>query len=80
MPDDAVILAAIQRAIERELGVTSAKITLQTVAADIGGWDSMAHARIVTNVEEALGLTIDMDKAFEVSNVGDLVAVIAGRA
>ena len=70
------ILAAIARLAAEEIGAREVTIGPQTVASDIAGWDSLAHARILAGLESALGIDIDIDRAFALANIGQLVALI----
>jgi acyl carrier protein len=70
------ILDALAVAIAEEIGAKGVIVTRDTQAADIGGWDSMGHGRIIANLEDALGVELDMDRAFAIANVGELVDLV----
>ena len=43
-------------AIAEETGVAADSITAETTAADVEGWDSLAHVRIMLNIEARAGV------------------------
>ena len=69
------ILDMIGEVIRSEIG-SNVLPQMTTTSNDVGGWDSMAHARIIYALEERLNIKIDTSRAFSVRNVGELVALI----
>jgi acyl carrier protein len=57
-------------------------ITVQagTTAADVVGWDSLAHINLVLAIEEAFGIEFSMGEVSELHNVGEMVKLIQERA
>lgn len=74
------ILRQVAEAIREETDNPGMEISPETVAEDIPGWDSVAHARIMLNVERRLGIEIDMGTTFEAENVGELVQLLSRAA
>ena len=70
------ILPKIEEVVRNELEDDSIKLTLDTKASDVEGWDSLCHVRIVIAVEAAFGLRFDVGKITALKNVGDLVALV----
>ena len=52
------------------------EITKTTTAADIEGWDSMNHVRLIVAIEQDLGIELPIEMVNELQNVGDLAALI----
>ena len=75
--NDDQILEALHQAIVDECGTPNVPVTVSTVASDIPGWDSLAHVRIMMNLEARLGTVIDIDTTYGASTVGDLIHIIA---
>lgn len=73
---DAELLEAIQRAIRSETGDDSTAITVETTAADVAGWDSLAHGRIMLTLEVELGGRIDIEKTYSATKVGELIPIL----
>ena len=55
-------------------------ITPQTSAADVDGWDSLTHIRLILTVEKAFKVKFSTSEIGKLQNVGDLVALIKARA
>jgi acyl carrier protein len=51
-------------------------ITPATTAADVDGWDSLAHIHLVVSIEKALKMRFSAEEVSSLENVGDLVALI----
>lgn len=48
------------------------ELTDDTTAADIPGWDSLAHISLVFRLEEEFDVMFASDEAMTLANVGDL--------
>ena len=48
-------------------------------AADVDGWDSLAHVRVILAVEKAFGVKFKAAEVNSFKNVGDLAAAIAAK-
>ena len=78
-----MIADKLKRVILDVLGLDDYEITASTVAADVPGWDSLAHVRVLTAVEEAYQVRFRSLEVLRVRNVGELQALVerktAGR-
>lgn len=54
-------------------------LTAGTTAADIDGWDSIAHIRLMIAIEGEFSVKFDVGEFQEYRNVGDLAAGILKR-
>jgi len=52
------------------------RIDAQTTSADIEGWDSLSHAVLIMNIEEAFNVDLPLDRVYALNNVGDLVNLL----
>lgn len=48
-------------------------ITPKTVAADVKGWDSMAHVMLIDSIEKKFGVKFKLMEVVKFNNVGDIV-------
>lgn len=48
-------------------------------AADVEGWDSFNHIRLVVSVEQKFGVRFGSSEVGELKNVGEFVALIERR-
>ena len=51
-------------------------IERSTTSADVAGWDSLSHASLTMNVEEAFGIELPFDRVYELSDVGELADLV----
>ena len=58
----------------------SVPIALTTTAADVPGWDSLAHVKIILGVEKAFKIRIRTTEMAKLDNVGALVELVMSRA
>lgn len=54
-------------------------ITRQSTAADVYGWDSLMHVRLVLAVESAFSIRFKTSEVASFGNVGELVDAIERR-
>lgn len=59
--------------IEDVLQVPAGTIKEDTVINDITEWDSLAHVLIIGQLEEKLGISIQLEEAIEIESVADLL-------
>lgn len=67
---------ALQAAIREETGQDSIEIAPGMTANDIPGWDSLAHVRILMNVEERVGKPISIKDTYAAADIGQLLAIL----
>ena len=51
-------------------------ITRQLTAADVSGWDSLTHVRLILEVEKVFGIRFATSEVASLENVGELVDAI----
>jgi acyl carrier protein len=73
---DAEILTKIRSAILEEISAPVETIVPTTRAATVPGWDSLAHTRIIMNLELCLGIVVDMDATYQVADIEGLIAIV----
>lgn len=69
-------LEVVQAAFHEAFGVDAASVTLETVPDDVTGWDSLGHTVMVSALEEALDLAIDIDDVMEMESVAKIVRIL----
>lgn len=50
--------------------------TAETTAADVDGWDSLAHVRLILTVQKAFGIKFSAADVAGMKNVGEFVHLI----
>jgi len=73
------ILKKLTEVIQDQLDLDDLQLSASTKAVDVEGWDSLAHVRIMISVEQAFGMRFQTAQITGVSNVGELVELIAAN-
>lgn len=67
-----MISERLKAVILRELHLRDFPFTRETVAAEVPGWDSLSHVRILSAVEKEFGVTFRSLEVLRLGSVGDL--------
>ena len=78
MTHEESVRQAVVGAIARVFDFPQGEITDKTSAVDVPGWDSISHAFVIMEIEEALGTELPLEQIVEAANVGEMVAIIVG--
>jgi acyl carrier protein len=70
------ILRKTQEAFRESFGLEAQAVTLETTPVAIPGWDSMGHLTLATNLEQAFGVSFDVDELMEMEDVRAIVRII----
>ena len=71
------ILAKLQDIIRETVDDEDVVITMDTVASDVDGWDSLAQVMIVGEIRNEFGVKLTSTEVSSLENVGSLVEAIA---
>lgn len=63
-------------AVREETDNPAAVVEPSMTAIDIPGWDSLAHVRIVMNMEARTGAVVEMSDTYKAATVGDLCDIV----
>lgn len=69
-------MTKVQGAFRAAFDVDPQSITLETKPGDIPAWDSMGHVALVSSLEQAFGVTFDVDEVMEMENVRQIVKIL----
>jgi acyl carrier protein len=72
-------LIKVQAAFKAAFDVEPQSITLETTPAQIPAWDSMGHVALVSSLEQAFGLSFDVDEVMEMENVRQIVKIVEAK-
>ncbi|MBA3810156.1 MAG: acyl carrier protein [Caulobacteraceae bacterium] len=67
---------AMIAAIREETENPDAEIEPGMTAIDVPGWDSLAHVRIVMNMEARTGAVVEMSDTYKAATVGELCDIV----
>lgn len=77
--DKAAIIAKIQDVMLDVLDLDDLKLTEDTTAKDVEGWDSLSHLRLIVAVEQDFGLKFTTGEIERFKNIGDMVSTIDSK-
>jgi len=73
------LLEKVRSAFKSSFGVDPQTITINTVPRDIPAWDSMGHVTLASSLEQAFGLTFDVDDLMAMENVKEICRVVQSK-
>ena len=62
--------------IESFFNLSAGKISKDTVALDITGWDSLKHTDLLLAIEEKFNLQFELHEMISMDNVGDICTIV----
>jgi acyl carrier protein len=73
------VLGKIRSAFKSAFDVDPQTVTLNTVPGDISAWDSMGHVTLASSLEQAFGLTFDVDDLMAMENVKEIYRILHSK-
>ena len=73
------ILAGVAEVIRENFEDDTLKISADTTAADVPGWDSIAHIELMISVEDRFGIRFTTSESAAMKNVGQMVEFMSRR-
>lgn len=67
------VLSGLQPIFRDVLDDPKLQITRQSSAANVKGWDSLAHINLVTAIEQEYGIRFALGELEELKNVGEMI-------
>ncbi len=66
----------VRRVVAESFDIDPARISEETVADDVDGWDSLAHTRLILRLQRILNIDLDPAAANAAQSVAALVALV----
>lgn len=79
MSDTTYVLVKVQEVFKTAFSVDPQSVTMETKADDVSGWDSVGHLSLAATLEEAFGVSLDVDDVMEMENVREIVRIISTK-
>jgi acyl carrier protein len=73
------LLEDIRQAFREAFDIAPGGVSMDTVMADIKGWDSVGHLRLASSLENVFGIILDVDELTEIANVRDIATIIESK-
>jgi acyl carrier protein len=79
MSDTNYVLGKVQEVFKAAFDVDPQQVSMDTNASDIPLWDSVGHLSLASHLEEAFGITLDVDELMEMENVREIVRIVTPK-
>ena len=73
------VLGKVQGVFHGAFGIDSQSISLETTPSDVPAWDSVGHLDLASRLEQAFGVSLDVDDLMEMENVRGIVRIITAK-
>lgn len=73
------LLTKVRAAFGSTFDIDPQTITLDSTPSDIPAWDSMGHVELASNLEQAFGVSFDVDDLMAMENVKEICRVVQGK-
>lgn len=73
------LLSKVRTAFKAAFGIEPDMITISTTPKDVPAWDSMGHVALVSALEQAFGLSFDVDEVMDMESVGKIVKIVESK-
>jgi acyl carrier protein len=73
------VLAKVQEVFHETFGIDSQLISLETTPSETPAWDSVGHLDLASRLEQAFGISFDVDDLMEMENVREIVRIIDAK-
>lgn len=73
------LLTRVQEAFGATFGVAPQTVTLESTPSEIPAWDSMGHVELASNLEQAFGVSFDVDDLMAMENVKEICRVVQSK-
>lgn len=73
---NSAIIAELQPIFSDILDLPDLRLTPESNATNVDGWDSLAHVNLVVAIEKRYGIKFALGELHDLKNVGDMVELI----
>ncbi|MGA2071913.1 MAG: acyl carrier protein [Terriglobia bacterium] len=73
------VLVRVQDVFHEAFGVDARVVSLDTTPNDVPAWDSVGHLDLASRLEQAFGISLDVDDLMEMENVREIIRVVNSK-
>lgn len=73
------VLSKVREAFQETFEINPELVSMETQASDIPGWDSVGHLSLASSLEQAFGISLDVDDLMEMESVREIVSIITTK-
>ena len=79
MNDNLSILLEIKSIVRNVIRDDSIEIEMNTVAADVNGWDSLAHITIAVSIEQHYSIKFNLTELQSIKEISGFVGLVGSK-
>jgi len=73
------VLTKVQGVLGETFGVDPLLISLETTPKEVPAWDSVGHLDLASRLEQAFGISFDVDDLMEMEDVRQIVRIVKAK-
>jgi len=73
------VLVRVQDVFHDAFGVDAGLVSLDTTPNDVPAWDSVGHLDLASRLEQAFGISLDVDDLMEMENVREIIRIVSSK-
>jgi len=73
------VLVRVQDVFHEAFGVDAQLVSLDTTPNDVPAWDSVGHLDLASRLEQAFGISLDVDDLMEMENVREIIRIVNSK-
>jgi acyl carrier protein len=74
------IIRRLERVFRAVFDDDTLALRAEMTAADVDGWDSLAHITLIVSIEKEFGIELSPARMARLSNVGEMIEILAAHA
>jgi acyl carrier protein len=73
------VLTTVRQAFKSAFDIDPRTVSVETGPSDIAGWDSVGHLSLASDLEQAFGISLDVDELIEMENVREIIRIVTSK-
>jgi acyl carrier protein len=73
------VMVRVQDVFHEAFGVDARLVSLDTTPNDVPAWDSVGHLDLASRLEQAFGISLDVDDLMEMENVREIIRIVSSK-
>lgn len=73
------LLSKVREILHEAFGIDASLISLETTPNEVPAWDSVGHLDLASRLEQAFGISFDVDDLMEMENVREIMRIVSAK-
>lgn len=73
------LLSKVREILHEAFGIDASLISLETTPSEVPAWDSVGHLDLASRLEQAFGISFDVDDLMEMENVREIMRIVSAK-